>query len=98
MLVSPLWRRQREHSTKANQRHWCAATGSPPALCVTSPTQLTRARTHADWMETLTLLDGSLQGQGTVDITVFGTDAENLPRVRQVGDIVRLHRVKVRCD
>jgi Telomeric single stranded DNA binding POT1/CDC13 len=49
-------------------------------------------------METLTLLDGSLQGQGTVDITVFGTDAENLPRVRQVGDIVRLHRVKVRCD
>ena len=46
-LVSPLWRRQREHSTKANERHWCAATGPPPALCVCHLTYAADSCAHA---------------------------------------------------
>jgi hypothetical protein len=50
----------------------------------------------AEWIVHLRMTDDSLPpGAPSVDLLLFG-ERHHLPSVREVGDIVRLHRVKVR--
>ena len=55
---------------------------------------------HADWVANLTIVDNTTARSGAlrggVEVMVFG-DKDSLPHLREVGDIIRLHRVKARA-
>jgi hypothetical protein len=79
----------------------CACTRRSRAPALRRCSHPHRRRRHADWVVNLTIVDNTTARSGAlrsgVEVMVFGGDKASLPHLRQVGDIVRLHRVKARA-